>query len=128
MRLKQAIEARKLKRGPDGSYHWLVLPCRILSDGRRNYVIVYNTQEDDLGDMDWEDLNLERGEQLPLRKLHDHGWYCSFWNNLIAKCKDSNYWQAWTLDELYRFNCQDLINDPDVPRGLITNDKELYGV
>lgn len=126
MTLEQAIEARKARRGPEG-YPWLVLPCRILSDGRRNYVIVYNTQADGLGDMDWEDLNLERGEHIP-PKVHRAGWYCSFWENLVAKCKDSNYWQAWTLDELYRFNCQDLVNDPDVPRGLITNDKELYGV
>ena len=128
MTLKQAIEARKLKRGPDGSYPWLVLPCRILADGRRNYVIVYNTQEDDLGEMDWEDLNMARGARPPESRILPHGWYCSHWRDLIAKCKDSNYWQAWTLDELYRFNCQDLINDPDAPRGLIINNKELYGV
>jgi hypothetical protein len=127
MTLEQAIEARKLKREPDGSYPWLVLPCRILSDGRRNYVIVYNTQKDDLDDMDWEDLNLKRGDHIP-PTVHNFGWYCSQWKSLVAKCKDSNYWQAWTLSELYYFNCQDLINDPDVPRGLITNDKELYGV
>lgn len=128
MTLEQAIEARKAKRGPDGSYTWLILPCRILSDGRRNYVIVYNTQQDDLGEMDWEDLNLARGEQPPLYKIHDQGWYCSSWQNLVVKCKDSNYWQAWTLDQLYQFNCQDLVNDPAVPRGLIVNREELYGV
>lgn len=127
MTLEQAIKARQAKRGPDGRYPWLVLPCRILKDGRRNYVIVYNTQTADLGDMDWEDLNLNRGAHIP-PIVRDFGWYCSSWENLVAKCKDSNYWQAWTLDELYRFNCQDLVNDPDVPRGLITNDKELYGV
>ena len=127
MKLEQAIEARKLKRGPDGIYPWLVLPCRIVADGRRNYVIVYNTQADDLGDMDWEDLFLRRGSHIPLA-VHNQGWYRTSWASLVAKCKDSNYWQAWTLTELYHFNCQDLINDPDVPRGLITNDKELYGV
>ena len=121
MTLEEAIDARKFRAGLFDDYPWLVLPCRIIRlTGRRNYVIVYNTNRADLGRMYWKDFFFERSEQLPERIKDPHS-YCSEWADLVNACKESSYWQAWTLKDLFRFNCQNLKNDPDAPRGLIVD-------
>lgn len=119
MKLEDAIQVRNNKAGLYAEYPWLILPCRIrLTDGKRNYVIVYNTFHEDLEEMMWEDLNLARGDEIPEYVLSSR-FYKTDWNNLIDLCKQSPYWEAWSLDELYHFNCQDLRNAPDTGRGLI---------
>lgn len=119
MKLEDAIQVRNNKAGLYAEYPWLILPCRIRKfDGKRNYVIVYNTFHEDLEEMRWEDLNLSQGAEIPERILSSR-FYQSDWTNLLDKCKLSLYWEAWSLNELYHFNCQDLINAPDTDRGLI---------
>ena len=123
MTIEEAKQIRLMRAGLCGeSYPWLILPCRLskLDNSIRIYVIVYNREDTELNptNMKWADLFLRRYEEIPGR-IHNRLFYTNRWSELISVCVDSDQWQAWYPDELFRYNCKNLVEDPTRVRGFI---------
>lgn len=133
MNFDQAVQARSCDSGLyDDDLSYIVLPARIWSHrpNQRNYVIVDLEQDAEfhsagsIGVPVWWDIFLERGQSISLTemriKYQKRDWY-----QLCDSCINSDQWKVWTMEELVRFNNQDLINDPAANRGLLVVEAQL---
>lgn len=99
---------------------FIILPCRIWDHrpNQRNYVVLDLKNSPDTADPIWYDIFLEKVESITYQEIK-RKYARKNWHTLVHKCKDSERWEVWTLEELKAYNSHDLINDPGVERGFI---------
>ncbi len=133
MNFDQAVQARGCDSGLyDDELSYIVLPARIWSHrpDQRNYVIVDLEQDAEhhsdgsIGVPVWWDIFLKRGESITFRDICRYYMHKP-WITLCDSCVNSDQWKVWTMEELVRFNNQDLINDPAANRGLLVVEAQL---
>ena len=128
MNFDQALQASQYGGGLyEDEQTFVILPAKIWSHhpDQRNYVIVDISNGASSDDRVWYDIFLKKGERTNINYIREkYEW--KRWYTLCDSCRLSDRWHAWTLDELFDYNSQDLINDPTAPRGFLVMDLPFY--